>query len=618
MYVIGTAGHIDHGKSTLVKTLTGIDPDRLQEEKDRGMTIDLGFAWLKLPSGREVSIVDVPGHERFIRNMLAGVGGIDLALLVIAADEGIMPQSEEHLAILEILRVKRAIVALTKVDLVEPEWLELVRNDIAARLARSPFHDAPIVPVSSVSGFGIQSLKTWLDRALDDTAPKPDRGRPRLPIDRVFTMSGFGTVVTGTLIDGPIEIGMDLEIQPGGVRVRARGIQTHKQKVERAVPGQRVAVNLVGVAVSDVARGQSLTTPSWLRPTSAIDAHIQTLPGAPGLAHNSRVSVHTGSAEVVGRIRLLDANVVRPGDDAWVQLFLDAPVAVAKGDLFVLRSPNETIGGGEVVETHARRHRRGEETVLAKLAVLEKGAPDELVLQAVVGRIGSDLAEIVDKSGLTADQARKLASELEGLGQLVGLGDRFLTISGYASLRSETVAALAEYHARYPLRGGMPREELRSRLRLSARDSLALIERLASEAAIVPADSLVHLPNHVVSFDPGLRDRVDRFLAEMDSVPFAPPPLHELAAKNGLDDEVIGALVEQRAIVRVNESIAFGSEPFAEIRRQVLARLHDVESINVAEVRDMLQTTRKYALALMEYFDQQRLTRRVGDTRVLR
>ncbi|HUX86829.1 MAG TPA: selenocysteine-specific translation elongation factor, partial [Chloroflexota bacterium] len=255
MFVIGTAGHIDHGKSTLVKALTGIDPDRLREEKDRGMTIDLGFAWLRLPSGRDVSIVDVPGHERFIKNMLAGVGGIDLALLVIAADEGIMPQTAEHLAILEILRVKKAVVALTKCDLVEDDWLELVRVDVAERLDGSALRESAIVPVSAVTGAGVPELLVALDRALDDTPPKPNRGRPRVPIDRVFTIAGFGTVVTGTLIDGPLALGQELEIQPGGIKTRARGIQSHKQKVESALPGARVAVNLAGVAVEQISRG---------------------------------------------------------------------------------------------------------------------------------------------------------------------------------------------------------------------------------------------------------------------------------------------------------------------------------------------------------------------------
>jgi len=618
MFVVGTAGHIDHGKSTLVKALTGIDPDRLKEEKDRGMTIDLGFAWATLPSGREISLVDVPGHERFIRNMLAGVGGIDLALLVIAADEGIMPQTEEHLAILELLRVKRAVVALTKTDLVEPDWLDLVLSDVGSRLNRSSFRGAPIVPVSSTTFSGLDALRATLDRTLDDTVPRPNHGRPRVPIDRVFTISGFGTVITGTLIDGALELGQDLEIQPGGLKTRARGIQTHKQKVERAGPGSRVAVNLVGVAVDDIARGQVLTTSHWLRPTTAIDAHVQSLPSAPPIHHNLQVSVHTGSAEVIGRVRLLDIDVIPPGEDAWIQLHLDTPVAVSKGDLFVLRGPNETLGGGEVVQTHARRHRRHEAAVLSALEVLEGGSPEELVLQAAQGRLGNDLAGFVESSGLSLDLVRSVTRELQANGQLVPLGERLLTEPGLRALGAEASLAVAEYHEKYPLRSGMSREELKSRLKLSSRDAGSLLDRLSSDGAITLEESNVRLPSHRVGFGAELQGRVDRFLDALAANPSGPPALEELARDLNLDDEVIGALQSQGRIVRVSETIAFDATSFAEIRRRVVERLRENGQINVAEVRDLLETTRKYALALMEYFDQQRLTRRVGDARVLR
>src|SRR5688572_2193501 len=277
MFVIGTAGHVDHGKSTLVHALTGIDPDRLQEEKDRGMTIDLGFAWLKLPGGGEVSIVDVPGHERFIKNMLAGVGGIDLALLVIAADEGVMPQTVEHVAILDLLRVRRAVVALTKVDAVETDWLELVQSDVDEYLGRTGLAGAPIVTVSALTGQGLPELVATIERALAETPPKADLGRPRVPVDRVFTVAGFGTVVTGTLIGGRLQTGQELEIVPGGQRVRARGLQSHKTKVAEALPGSRVAINLVGVSTDEVARGQVVTAPGWLQPTGAADVELSVL-----------------------------------------------------------------------------------------------------------------------------------------------------------------------------------------------------------------------------------------------------------------------------------------------------------------------------------------------------
>ena len=429
MFVIGTAGHIDHGKSTLVKALTGIDPDRLREEKERGMTIDLGFAWLRLPSGREVSIVDVPGHERFIKNMLAGVGGIDLAVLVVAADEGFMPQTIEHLAILELLRVKRAVVAVTKRDLVEEDWLELVLVDVEDRMNRSPLRGSPILAVSATTGQGLTELVTQLDRSLDDTPMKPNHGRPRLPVDRVFTVNGFGTVVTGTLIDGELRVGQELEVLPGSVKTRARGLQSHKTKVESARPGERVAVNLGGVAVERISRGMVLTTPGWLRPTGALDVRVQVLRSAPALTHNASVSFHSGSAEANGRVRLLETDLIPPGESGWAQVVLESPVALAKGDLFVIRSPNTTLGGGEVVEIHARRHRRGASDVIERLSLLEKGSPEDLILQAASGRLGSDADELAQRSGLSSEQARAVAARLSEEGRLSS-GWRAIPVTG--------------------------------------------------------------------------------------------------------------------------------------------------------------------------------------------
>lgn len=619
MYVIGTAGHIDHGKSTLVKALTGIDPDRLHEEKARGMTIDLGFAWLRLPSGREVSVVDVPGHERFIKNMLAGVGGIDLALLVIAADEGMMPQTEEHLAILELLRVKRAVVALTKCELVESDWLDLVQTEVEERLERSPLGGAPIVAVSAVTGAGIPELRQALDQALDDTPPKPDRGRPRVPIDRVFTIAGFGTVVTGTLIDGPLRLGQELEVQPGGLRSRARGIQTHKQKVDEALPGVRVAVNLGGVAVDEIHRGQVLTTPGWLRPTQAVDARVTVLTSAPALAHNAWVSFHSGSAETTARVRLLDADVLAPGEVGWVQLRLADPVAVAKGDLFVLRSPNETLGGGEIVELHARRHRRQQDGVIQHLEVMEQGEPAEVVLNALSGRFGGDLASVAEATGFPLDQVRSLVNDLEGTGDVVTLGDAVLAATAFDALRAEIERALGDYHRRHPLRAGMPREELKSRLQLlAARDFSALLDRLEGLGSIVAEEALVRLPSHRVTLSPDQQARVDDLLRTLGEQPYAPPSLDDLAGRLRLDDELLGVLAARGEIVRVSAGIAFRADAFATLRARVVEHLEQHGTISVGEVRDQFETSRKYALALMEYFDQQRLTRRVGDARVLR
>src|SRR6266567_5354140 len=383
MSCIGTAGHIDHGKSTLVKALTGIDPDRLAEEKERGMTIDLGFAWLKLPGGREVSIVDVPGHESFIKNMLAGVGGIDAALLVIAADEGIMPQTREHLAILDLLHVQRGIVALTKADLVDEEWLELVREEVAEYLLPTTLAHAPIIAVSAYTMQGIPELLAQLEKMLDATQERQNIARPRLPVDRVFTLTGFGTVVTGTLLDGNFKIGQEVEILPRGLKTRIRGLQTHRQKVDIAQPGSRVAMNLASVSRTDLARGDVVVLPAQLRPTLLVDAHIQLLADAPrSLAHNTQVDFYHGSQEVPARVRLLDVEEVQPGQSAWVQLRLSRPAALARRDRFILRipSPSTTIGGGEIVDVQPRYHRRFQQTILSQLAMLEYGAPEELVL----------------------------------------------------------------------------------------------------------------------------------------------------------------------------------------------------------------------------------------------
>jgi selenocysteine-specific elongation factor len=350
MFVVGTAGHVDHGKSTLVEALTGIDPDRLREEKEREMTIDLGFAWVTLPNAETVGVIDVPGHRDFIENMLAGVGGIDAALFVIAADEGVMPQTQEHLAILDLLEIEAGVVALTKVDLVQdPEWLDLVTLDISEALEGTVLGNAPIIPVSARTGEGISRLAQALADCLAGRPPRPDKGLPRLPIDRVFTLSGFGTVVTGTLTDGTLALGQTVEIQPSGLTTRIRGLQTHKQKIERASPGSRVAVNLTGLAKDDLARGQVVTAPGWLKPTVLVDVDYRHLAGVEQpLRHNMEVKFFSGAAEILARTRILGQESIAPGEHGWLQVRLEEPVALVKGDHFILRrpSPGQTLGGG--------------------------------------------------------------------------------------------------------------------------------------------------------------------------------------------------------------------------------------------------------------------------------
>ncbi|MHB8578131.1 MAG: selenocysteine-specific translation elongation factor, partial [Dehalococcoidia bacterium] len=413
MFVIGTAGHVDHGKSTLVHALTGIDPDRLREEKERGMTIDLGFAWLKLPGGREVSIVDVPGHERFIKNMLAGVGGIDLALLVVAADEGVMPQTREHLAILDLLGIGSGVVAITKRDLVDDEWLELVQADIEETLTGTTLAGSPLIPCSASSGAGLPELIAAIEAKLDSTAPKRDIGRPRLAIDRAFSIAGFGTVVTGTLIDGLLRTGAELVVEPGGQRTRVRGLQSHRHKVDRTEPGSRTAVNLAGLSTDELSRGMVLTTPGWLAPTSAVDVRLHVVADlARPLRHNVQVTFHTGAAEVPAKVRLLDADEIAAGEHGWAQVRLLEPVAVVKGDSFVVRSPNATLGGGVVVDSHPKRHRRHHAGTLASLASLERGSPAETVFELLTRHEPATLPALVRETDLGAPAVEAAIEEL--------------------------------------------------------------------------------------------------------------------------------------------------------------------------------------------------------------
>ena len=640
MRVIGTAGHVDHGKSSLVLALTGIDPDRLPEEKAREMTIDLGFAWLTLPSGESVGIVDVPGHIDFIKNMLAGVGSIDAALFVVAADEGVMPQTREHLAILDLMQVPAGVVALTKIDLIrEPEWLELVTEEVSDLLASTPLAGAPMVPVSARTGEGLPQLLQALEGVLQDAPPRRDLRRPRLPIDRVFTVAGFGTVVTGTLSDGSLEIGQEVEIVPGGLRARIRGLQTHKHKIERAVPGSRVAINLSGVRTEQLQRGQVVTLPGLLRTTQLVDLRLRVLADASGpLKHNQEVDFFSGAAEVVARTRLLDAEVIPPGGEGWVQLRLRQPAAVAAGDRFILRqpSPSRTLGGGQVVNPHpGRRHRRFRSETIAGLETLARGQPTDILLQRLQEREPAGAREVVSASGLEEEIALGALEELLATGQasFLGLGEvavpaaqavagnRYLvSAAGWRQLTEQLQAVLADYHRQYPLRLGMPREELKSRLQprrpWPGRLFNELVGRATAEGVVAEVEGAVRTVDHVVRFTPQQQKQVDAVLGRFRAQPYTPPSVAEATASVGPD--VLQALIEANTLTRISEDVLFLTETYEQIVARIMTHLRAEGSITVAQVRDLFGTSRKYALPLMEHLDERRLTRRVGDARVLR
>jgi selenocysteine-specific elongation factor len=625
MYVIGTSGHVDHGKSTLVHALTGINPDRLEEERRREMTIDLGFAHLRLPSGKQVSIVDVPGHERFIKNMLAGVGGIDAALLIVAADEGVMPQTAEHLNILDLLGVEHGLVVLTKADLVDGEWLELVREDVRARLVGTVLAEAEMVAVSARTGAGLDQLKQVIDRLLEGTPSRTiARGLPRLPIDRVFTIGGFGTVVTGTLTDGPLAVGQEIEVQPQGLRGRVRGLQTHGAKTETALPGTRVAVNLAGVGVDEVQRGAVLTLPGRLQPTTLIDLKLRLVGAAPApIEQNDALDLFVGAAEVPCRVTLLDAEQIAPGDEAWVQLRLEHPIVAARGDRCILRipSPSLTIGGGRVVDAHPPRHRRFRAEVIAGLETRSRGTPAEIVLQTL-GTAPLEWATLVQRSGLDQATIRAALAELQASEQALLLSPDptlqpaswLISGAGWAKLLETITATLASYHRKWPLRLGMPREELKSKLGLSSVRAFDETLRRAVEAeTIATTEAQVRLHDWTPRLNQSQQRSVDSLLRDFRAEPFVPPPK---ADWESLGAELIGYLIDTGQLVRVSPEVLFDAAAYHKLVEWTVDTLDTVGEVTVASLRDYFGTSRKYALAFLEYLDERKLTRRVGDVRI--
>jgi len=621
MYVIGTAGHVDHGKSTLVKALTSIDPDRLPEEKEREMTIDLGFAWMTLPSGREVSIVDVPGHERFIKNMLAGVGGVDLAMLIVAADESVMPQTREHLAILDILKVRRGLVVITKTDLVDDELVELVKAEVEDTLVGTSFQGCSMVAVSAYTGAGLDDLRASIDRILDHTEARRDLGRPRLPVDRCFTVSGFGTVVTGTLVDGVFALGQEVEMVTSGQRCRIRGLQSHQTKVSHANPGVRLAVNLSGVTRSDIQRGEVLTTPGWLRPTRRLDALLKMGRSAPKpLRHNEGVTFHLFTSESTARVRLLDAEQLTPGAEGWVQIHLTDPLPMVKGDFFVIRSAEDTLGGGQVVDPNPRqRHRRFAPEVIDNLMMLHQGTGEDVLLSVADQWGPCDLATLSRRSNLPQAEVLERIRPLAQAGDVIVLGDLGVdsdavvySRQGWNILKSKVFVALQTYHQQYPLRRGAPVQEIRSRLSLPQPVYLRVLARLTAEGFLMDEGQHVRLPDHQVAMTPGMQQQAAAYLRALEQEPYSPP------TDRLLDPELLGALIDQGKVVKVNESVVFSASAYREMTDKIIERIRANGSITVAEARTMFDTSRKYILPLLEYLDQQRITRRLGDDRVLR
>ena len=630
MRVIGTAGHVDHGKSTLIAALTGTHPDRLKEEQEREMTIELGFGWLTLPDGEEVGIVDVPGHRDFIENMLAGIGGIDAALLVIAADEGVMPQTKEHLAILDLLQIPTGVIVLTKTDLApDPEWLALVETDIRAAVAGTVMSDAPILRVSAKTKTGLEELLAKLTEILGEKPARLDLGRPRLPIDRVFSMSGFGTVVTGTLSDGHLSIGDEVVILPPGQKGRVRGLQTHKRKEETAVPGSRTAVNISGIATEEVQRGQVVTHPKQYQPTRRVDARIRLLKDvSQALKHGTEVKVFVGATETMAALRLLGAETLNPGDEGWVQLELRDPVVAVRGDRYILRrpSPGETLGGGVIVDHQPKgRHKRFDEKVLKTLASLAAGSPADILFEAALALNAASLKEVVSRSRLEADPAAGALQENLENGQLLQLEDGNLTITSdllvialphWNALHDKAVQMVQAYHKNSPLRRGIPREELKSRLKLQPRVFNAMVKKLVRNEAIIETGSALAIAGHEVKLDSGQQAKVQGLMRRFAENPYSPPSVKESQAEVG--EDVYNALIELGQLKQLTVDVVFRSEDFEGMVTKVRDFITKNGQMTVADARDLFDSSRKYMLALMEHLDATGVTVRDGDFRKLR
>jgi selenocysteine-specific elongation factor len=621
-FVIGTAGHVDHGKSTLVRALTGIDPDRLAEEKARAMTIDLGFAWCKLPSGQDVSLVDVPGHERFIKNMLAGIGGIDAALLVIAADEGPMPQTMEHLAILDLLEVTAGVVALTKRDAVDDDWLGYVAEEVRDLLAATSLRDAQILPVSAITKEGLPDLLEALERVLVSTSRATDRNAPRLPIDRSFTVAGFGAVVTGTLSGGVLHVGDLLQLYPGDRILRVRGLQSHQESVSEAQPGSRVAVNLAGISAHEMVRGQVLAPPGLMAPTQRIDARLHVLTSSPvALKQNAEVDFFTGASEVSARVTLLDRDLLEPGQTGWVQLRLRSPVAVLKRDRFIVRraSPSDTLGGGEVIDPLPRRHRRFHAETLATLETLASGTPQELLSQALASGPLEARGLRSALPGLDAAAIAGAVAELERAGEVRSLSGTqrsetiLVSTSWWATWSSSLTAALERFHAANPLRPGIPREVARRQLDVgSARTFDTLVSASAAQEIVVDDGATLRSPGFRIQLDPARRALADHWLTAMRAAPYTPPS----AADFGVDSDTLAALANNGEIVRASDNVAFVTDAWAALVDGTLSFIDAHGTITMAQFRDHFGASRKYAQAALEHMDRLKITRRSGDDRV--
>ncbi|HXC00061.1 MAG TPA: selenocysteine-specific translation elongation factor [Terriglobales bacterium] len=629
--IVGTAGHIDHGKTSLVKALTGIDADRLEEEKRRGITIDIGFAHFELPAPNgskiRVGFVDVPGHERFVRNMLAGVGGIDLVLLVIAADEGIKPQTREHFDICRLLAIRRGITVLTKSDAVDAETLEVVRLEVEDYVHGSFLDTAldppqsPIIAVSSLTGAGLDELKSALARVASEVTAKDSAALTRLPIDRVFTMKGFGTVVTGTLVAGTIRKEEELEVFPGGKRVRIRGVQVHGASTEAALAGQRTALNLAGVSTDDLARGITLATADTFRSTSRVDALLSLLPSAKPLRDGARVHFHAYTMETIAEVRLYGTKQLKPGDEAYAQLRFAEPTLLLPADRFIVRqfSPVITIGGGVVLDASPAARRQRVENALAFLQTIREGPPERILAARVArrGANGLQLNDVIGEMNIRWEEVTKLA----GKAGVVQCDQLLLSPDAFAKAKADTLQALKKFHDANPLVAGMSKEELRDRVSLISEVFHGVLGKLTEERKLEVTGEVVHLQGRGVVMKDEEAESKKIIEQAFASAGLKVPSLKEVLAGLKVDktraQKIVTLLLRDKVLTKISEELVFHQSALADLRQKIAALKTTTPKIDVARFKDMTGVTRKYAIPLLEYLDRERVTRRVGDERVI-
>ncbi|MBT4125144.1 MAG: selenocysteine-specific translation elongation factor [Chloroflexi bacterium] len=616
MFVVGTAGHVDHGKSTLIQALTGIDPDRLREEKNRGMTIELGFAWLELPSGAQISIVDVPGHERFIKNMLMGAGGVDVALLIVAADEGVMPQTREHMAILDLLGIETGIVVMTKKDLVDQDWLDLITLDVQEALEGTSLEDAEVVAVSAENGEGLDELRSTLDKLISELPAHQSTGNPRLPVDRSFTISGFGAVVTGTLADGSLKTGQEVEILPSGLKARVRSLQVHEESVDQVGPGTRLAVNLSGIDHSDIERGDLVTSLNWLQTSTAFDAIFRVIPDAPRpVRHNHKVTLFAGTREVPATIRVLQGDEIVPGSSGWVQLRTQAKIPVVRGDSFVVRDTENTLGGGQVLEPNAPRRKRNDAETISVLETIASGSSEDVIFNALTGVEPATVAQLAGVTGTNNAEVEAAISTLESQGRITLLGDDssyIMSTGGWQNLTNSASSTLSSFHKAYPLRQGMPLQDFRGQLKLKTAAFTAVTHSLKSEDVISTNEATVGVPSHQPVLSSAQESEAVGFLNLISTDRYSP------STEKPVDIEILQFLTERGDVVRISGDIVYPTDAYEEMESKILATGADGQEISITSVREIFGTSRKYTLAVLEHMDSKGLTRRAGDARFVR